>query len=441
MLAGLCLGYFMVLLDTTVVSVALPAIRSDLGGGLAGLQWVANAYTIVFAGLLLTMGALSDRLGAKRIYAAGLAAFVAASALSAAAPSLGALIALRALLGLGGAALLPASLALVANEYPDPARRTRALGIWAAVTGVALASGPVAGGVLVDAFGWRSIFLLNVPLGLASLAATVRLAAETPRQRSRGFDPAGQLAAIAAIAGLSYALMEGESYGWGSAPVLGALAIAIAAAAAFIVIEARGRSPLLPLSLFRHPTVSAGMLAGMAINVGFAGILFLLPLYFQQTLGWSAGSSGLALLPLTLPMAVGPILTGRLASRIGPRIPLTVGFVLVSAGTLVQAWIGADTPYAVPAAGLLLTGIGIPFIIPPLTAAVLSSAPKELTGAASGALNSSRQVGSALGVAIPGAIIAASGSFLSGLHLALLAAFFVLLAGGVLSYAYIGRRP
>lgn len=192
LLLGLSIGYFMVLLDTTVVSVALPAIRADLGGGISGLQWVVNAYTIVFAGFLLSMGGLADKLGARRVYAGGLVLFLAASALSAAAPSLGLLIALRAVLGIGGAALTPASLALVAHAFPEPSARARALGIWAAVTGIAMAAGPVAGGLLADSLGWRSIFLLNVPLAVISLAIVLRLGAETARKRRQPLDWTGQ---------------------------------------------------------------------------------------------------------------------------------------------------------------------------------------------------------------------------------------------------------
>ncbi|WP_260440073.1 MFS transporter [Cohnella lubricantis] len=433
------LGYFMVLLDTTILSVALPAIRSDLGGGLTGLQWGVNAYTIVFAGLLLGMGAFADRLGARRVYAAGLVIFVAASALSAAAPSLGALIACRAVLGLGGAALLPASLALLAHAYPEPASRTRALGIWASVTGMAMVAGPIVGGALVDSLSWRSIFLLNVPLGLVSLAAAYLFVSETQRQKQRGIDPAGLLLAFASIASLSYALMKSGAYGWSSARIVLALAVFACSAALFGFAEKKGKQPMLPLSLFKHPTVSAGMLSGMAINAGLSGILFLLPLYFQQSRGWSAHASGLALLPLTLPMTFGPIMTARIAARTGPRAPLTAGFALAAAGALLQAWSNADSAYAMNLIGLLLIGFGIPFIIPPLTAAIMSAAPRTLSGTASGALNSSRQLGGTVGVGLLGAIVSGSGSFLSGLHLALAFTAALLVCGGIVSFVWIGR--
>lgn len=437
-LTGLALGYFMVMLDTTIVSVALPAIQADLGGGLSGLQWIANAYTIVFAGLLLGMGAFSDRLGGKRVYAAGLAVFVVASALSAATSSLGMLIAMRALLGAGGAALVPASLSLLASAYPDPARRTRAFGVWASVTGIAMAIGPVAGGLLVDSLGWRSIFLINVPIGLVSLISTLFIA-ETARRQQRGFDAAGLLLAFAAIGSLSFALMEGDAYGWGSLAILLTLAVFLCSAAAFAIVETKSSRPMLPFSLFKHPTVSAGMLAGIAVNIGISGILFLIPLYFQQTRGMSAHTSGLALLPLTLPVAIFPAIAGRIAARTGPRFSLALGFALAAAGTLLQAGSGAATPYAINFAGLLLLGIGIPFIIPPLMSAVMSSAPGQLAGTASGAFNASRQLGSTVGVGLLGAIVSASGGFLAGLQTALAVAAALLVCGGAVSYFWIGR--
>ncbi|MCC3376748.1 MFS transporter [Cohnella sp. REN36] len=440
LLFGLALGYFMVLLDTTVVSVALPAIRADLGGGIAGLQWVVNAYTIVFAGLLLSMGALADRFGAKRLYLLGLAAFLAASAASAAAPTLGALIGLRALLGAGGATLLPASLALIAQAYPDPASRARALGIWAAITGGAMAAGPVVGGVLVDTLGWHSIFLLNVPLSALSLVLTARFIGETPKRAGRGLDPVGQLSAILAIAALSFALMEGESLGWASAPIAGALAVALFAALVFIAAQAKGRSPMLPLGLFRIRTVSAGMLGGMIINAGLSGVLFVLPLFFQQVRGWSAHETGLALLPLTLPTAFNPIFTGRLVARVGARIPMTAGFALAAAGVWVQSAATNLTSYGVSLVALLLIGFGVSLTIPALVAAVMSAVPREQTGAASGALNASRQLGATLGVAVLGAILAGSGSLLAGVHTVLYACGAVLLGGSVLSLAAMGKR-
>ncbi|TBL81894.1 DHA2 family efflux MFS transporter permease subunit [Paenibacillus thalictri] len=440
LLLGISFGYFMVLLDTTVLSVALPAIRDDLGGGISGLEWVANAYTIVFAGLLLSMGALADRWGAKRVYMGGLALFMAASAISAFAPSLGALIAMRGLLGAGGAALTPASLALLSHAFPGPSERARALGIWAAITGVAMASGPVVGGLLVDAFGWRSIFLLQVPLAIISLALTSRLARETERKQQKNFDLGGQLAAISAIGAVSFALMEGQAYGWHSPVIISALSAAAVCAVLFIALEAKSKAPLLPLGIFRNHTVSAGLLAGMAVNIGFSGLLFALPLFFQQIRGLPAYMAGLALLPMTVPMAVNPIFTGRLVGRIGAKLPMTAGFGLAALGTLLQLSADEHARYTWMLLGLVMVGYGVSLTIPSLMAAVISSVPKEQTGTVSGALNSSRQLGATLGVALFGAVMNGSASLMGGMRLALAAAAIVLFAGCWLSWAYIGGK-
>ncbi len=430
----------MVLLDMTVVSVALPAIRADLGGGITGLQWVVNAYTIVFAGFLLSMGALADRFGAKRLYMGGLALFLLASAASAAAASLGMLIGLRALLGLGGAALMPASLTLLAHAYPEPAERARALGIWAAVTGAAMAAGPVVGGLLVDALGWRSIFLINVPLAGISLIMTFMYVGETDRTSGRSLDAGGQITAIIAIAALSFGLMEGATYGWHSPVIIAAFLLALISAGLFWKIESKGQSPLLPLRLFHNATVSAGMCAGMAINIGLSGVLFVLPIFYQQIQGLSAHMTGLALLPMMIPLAFNPMLTGRLVGKVGARIPMTIGFCLSAAGTFLQMKTEMDTGYATTILGLLLIGFGVSFTIPALMAAVISSAPRELTGSVSGALNASRQLGATLGVAIIGSMVSSSSSFIAGMHVSLLVTTVILLGGSVLSFVYIGKK-
>ena len=440
LLLGLSLGYFMVLLDMTVVSVALPAIRSDLGGGISGLQWVVNAYTIVFAGLLLSMGAFADRFGAKRVYVGGVALFLVASVVSAAASSLSMLIGLRAVLGIGGAALMPASLTLLAHAYPEPVERARALGIWAAVTGAAMAAGPIVGGLLVDAFGWRSIFLLNVPLAGISLIMTFLYVRETDRKSGKSFDVGGQITAMIAIAALAFGLMEGSNYGWDSPVIVAAFLLAVISASLFLRMESNGQSPLLPLRLFNNATVSAVMLAGMAINIGLSGILFVLPIFFQQTQGLSAHMAGLALLPMMIPLAFNPILTGRLVGRIGARIPMTVGFSLSAAGTFLLVWTEVDTSYVLTMIGLLMIGFGVSFTIPSLMAAVISSAPKELTGSVSGVLNASRQLGATLGVAILGSMVSGSSMFIAGMHAALIVTTVILLAGSALSFAYIGRN-
>lgn len=445
LLLGLSLGYFMVLLDTTIVTVALPAISTSLDGGLSALQWVSNGYTLTFAALLLTAGALSDKFGGKRVFLAGLVAFAVISGVSAAAGSIGMLIAMRALLGIAGAALLPTSLAIIANAYTDPAARAKALGGWAAITGVALAAGPVIGGVLTDTVGWRAIFLVNVPVAIVSIALTTRYAPETARRPGRGIDLGGQAAAIVALAGLTFGLIQSGPLGWASPMVWGALVVAVLAGVAFVVLESRpagsGAGPMLPMTMFRNRTFSVGVFAGLLVNFGLSGALFVLSLFFQESRGWSALVAGLAFLPLTLPTAFNPIFTGRLVARIGPRVPAMIGFLLMGAGALVQVPFTSNSTFSIVmnCVGLLLLGFGVSFAIPSLITAIVSSVPKEQTGIGSGALNSARQTGAVLGVAVLGSIIAASSSPAAGTMIALVVIGVLLLVGAVAVATSLGR--
>lgn len=378
LLTGLSLGYFLVMLDTTIVTVALPALSSSL----SDQQWISNGYTLTFAAFLLTAGAWSDRFGARRVFFTGLTSFALFSGLSAFAFSPAVLIALRALLGVAGALLVPSSLSLIARAYPSAAARAKAMGVWAAVSGTGLVAGPLLGGVLTQAFGWRAIFVVNVPVALVALALS-RSAPSTPPKPGR-VDLTGQISAVVALSTLTYALVETA---WWVLP------LSVAAAAVFVTSQRRPGA-MLPVAL-----LSRNLLAGAIVNFGLSGVLFVLSLYFQESRGYSPSSTGLAFLPLTIPTAFNPIFTGRLVARIGPRIPAISGFTLMSAGTFLQAF----TSLSVPALALL--GFGVSLAIPSLLAAVVSAAPPELAGTAGGALNASRQTGAALGVAILGAIL------------------------------------
>lgn len=440
-LAASCLGFFVAILRATSVNTALPAIREDLGGGVAGLQWVLNGYTLVFAGLLLTSGALSDRLGARRVFLAGLAVFAGASALSAAAPSLLALISFQALLGVGGALIVPATLAIIVGTFTDPAQRARAVGLWSATAGLGVVTGPLLGGLLAGTLGWRSVFLLNVAL-VALVVALARSVRETPRITGRGLDLAGQATGILALGSLTYALIEGGGSGWGSAPVIAAFAVSAVGAAAFVAVERRAEHPMLPLGLFENPTFSAGTLAGMALTFGVYGQLFLLSLYFGDVLGYPASATGLAFLPLAFVTFGASVLSGRLVARVGLRVPLVAGLLIAGLGSSLLVLAGEGTPYALVLPNLLLVGFGGGLILPPATAAVVSSAPAERAGIASAVVNSSRQASGVLGVALLGALVAGGSntSFVAGLHLAGFVCAAVFLAGAVLSLAYV-RRP
>jgi DHA2 family methylenomycin A resistance protein-like MFS transporter len=436
LLTGLSLGYFMVLLDMTIVSVALPAISTALHAGLSGLQWVTNGYTITFAATLLTAGWLSDRLGGRRVFLWGLAAFGVLSGVSAAANGLGMLVVLRLALGVAGALLLPASLAVITNAYTDPADRARAVGNWAAITGLALAAGPLVGGALTDTVGWRAIFLINVPLALVSFVITLRLAPETARKQRGGLDATGQLSAVVALGALSYGLIEGPDKGWGSAPVAGCLVLAVVAAGVFLTAESRaGDAAMLPLRMFRDRGFSAALGAGLLANFGLTGLLFVLSLFFQESRGYSSFSAGLVFLPLTLPTAVNPLYTGRLVGRIGPRRPATIGFSLMGAGALLQAPFTGDSAVALGATvlGLLAFGFGVSFALPALVAGMAGSVPPELAGIGAGALNSARQVGAVLGVAVLGVVLGLSPTDADGTKWALVVGGLTLLLGAIVA--------
>ncbi|MCX5400693.1 MFS transporter [Streptomyces sp. NBC_00102] len=436
LLVGLSLGYFMVLLDMTVVSVALPAISRDLRIGLSGLQWVTNGYTITFAALLLTAGWLSDRYGGRRIFLWGLVAFGVLSGVSAAASSLSTLVVLRLALGVAGALLLPASLALITHAYTDAAERARAVGSWAAITGAALAAGPLVGGVLTDTVGWRCIFLINVPLAAVSLAVTWRLAPETARKQRGGLDLTGQFSGVVALAALVYALIEGPSEGWSDGGVLIGFALAALAVVAFLVAESRaGDAAMLPLRMFRSRGFSAALASGLLANFGLSGLLFVLSLFFQESRGYSSLSAGLAFLPLTLPTAFNPIWTGRLVGRIGPRRPATIGFVLMGMGALLQAPFtgGSGVDLTVTVVGLLAFGFGVSFALPALVAGTAGSVPADLAGIGAGALNSARQVGASLGVAALGVILGLAPTNADGTRWALVAGAAALLFGALLA--------
>jgi MFS transporter, DHA2 family, methylenomycin A resistance protein len=378
LLTGLSLGYFLVMLDTTIVTVALPA----LSGELAEQQWISNGYTLTFAAFLLTAGAWSDRFGARRVFFTGLISFAVLSFLSALSVSAPMLIALRALLGVAGALLVPSSLSLISVAFPRPASRAKAMGVWAALSGTGLVAGPLLGGLLTEAFGWRAIFLVNVPVAALALALSWA-APRTPPKPGRT-DVLGQMSIVVALSTMTYALVEAEWW---------VLLPAATAAAVFITAQRR------PDAMLPRRLLSPGLLAGAIVNFGLSGVLFVLSLYFQETRGYSPSATGLAFLPLTVPTAFNPIFTGRLVARIGPRAPAVSGFLLMSLGTLVQAFAPSLSVVA-----LALLGFGVSLAIPSLLTAVVGSAPPDLVGMAGGALNASRQTGAVLGVAILGAL-------------------------------------
>jgi DHA2 family methylenomycin A resistance protein-like MFS transporter len=392
-LLGISLAYFLVLLDTTVLTVALPDLRASTGGTLADQQWVVDAYTVTFAAFLLGGGAAADRLGASRVFRWGVGAFGLLSLVCAAAPTAGVLIGLRALLGVAGAACLPSSLALITQLYPDPASRARALGAWAATTGTALVAGPLAGGVLVDLGGWRAVFLVNVPLAALSLALTGRVGG-LDRPVAGRVHWRQQLAACVVLASVTEGVVAAQPL---------AVVPAVVGALLFVRWERRSGTPTVPPALLRAPGVVAGLSAGAAVNLALAGVLFTTTLLLQGAHHLTPLQAGLAFLPLTLPTAAGPVFTARLVAARGPRLPVLAGLVLLTAGAAVlAAWPGAQ--YPVLAAGLLLIGTGVSSTLPALVTVVVAAAPPGTAGTASGLLNAVRQTGATVGVAVMGAL-------------------------------------
>jgi DHA2 family methylenomycin A resistance protein-like MFS transporter len=434
-LAAALLGFFVVTFDAVVVNVALPSIRDDLGGGISGLQWVVDGYTLMFAGLLLTSGAVSDRFGARRAFGFGLALFVAASIACGLAPSMGVLVLARFVQGSAAAIMMPASMALIGQAYPDARRRAWAVGMWAMGGAIASSSAPVMGGLLSLA-SWRWIFFINVPVGAVALVLLTRVAV-SPR-RWRPFDWVGQCTAVLAMGGLTYGAIEAGSAGITSPQVIVAFTIAIVAFAAFVLAQARVSHPMVPLELFRSRDVSVAVAVGFAFVVGYYGLPFVMSLHLQQLRGLSSFEAGMMFLPM---MIVGALLTpfsSRITERFGARTLITAGLLLMAAGLTVLAAIPASASYVALALLMVPVGLAGPLIMPPITALLLNSVPDAQAGTASGVFNTSRQVGGALAVAVFGALLAGD-DFMSGLRLSLLigAGSAVIAAGTALSL----RRP
>ncbi|MBV8771431.1 MAG: MFS transporter [Deltaproteobacteria bacterium] len=431
------LGFAVVQLDVTVVNVAVESIGSSLGGGVAALQWVVNAYTIVFAGLILTSGALGDRLGARRLFIAGFIIFVAASIVCGMAPSLVILIGARSVQGIGASILVPCSLTLLNHTYQSADSRDKAVGIWAGVAGVALAGGPVIGGVLIAGIGWRAIFFINLPLGVLGIWLTVRYASESTRSLQRPLDLSGQVAAIVAVAVMAAALIEGGTIGWSNAMVIAGFGIFIATGATFVAIEDRTSDPMLPLSFFRNQTFTATTLIGLLINFAFYGLIFDFSLYFQRIRTFTPLITGFAFIPMTAVIAIANILAGRASSWVGAGPLMVIGQFVFAAGCLFLVTIGAATHYNELWWQLVLIGAGIGLTVPPMTSALLATVNKAQSGVASGVLNTTRQIGSVIGVALFGSLVANRNHFIAGMHLALYVSTILVLIGGVAAFVMI----
>jgi MFS transporter, DHA2 family, methylenomycin A resistance protein len=426
-LAAMSLGFGVVQLDVTIVNTALNSIGASLGGGVSELQWVVSAYTIAFAALILTAGALGDRLGAKRVFMAGFAVFTMASLACALAPSSTILIGSRAAQGVGAAILVPNSLALLNHAYPDATERGRAVGWWLAGASAALTAGPPVGGALIALTGWRSIFLVNLPIGLAGLWLTWRYVSDTPRA-SRELDWPGQAAAVGALGTLAAALIEGGRFGWSNPWVIAAFGATVSLSALFVIQERRAHEPMLPLSLFSNRVFARTTLFGLLVNVPFYGLIFVFSLYFQEIEGLTPFATGLAFVPMMGMVFPVNLLAPRLAERFGGPATVAAGALLSAAGCLALLGVSRGTSYWALFAQLLAISAGLALCVPPLTSALLGSVEKSRSGVAAGVLNSARQTGSVIGVALFGSLIGREDKFLIGLHAALIVSA-ALLAG------------
>jgi EmrB/QacA subfamily drug resistance transporter len=396
---------FIVYLDSTILNVALPTLQRDLHASLSGLQWVADAYLLVAASLLLLTGSAADRLGRKRLFLVGLAGFGVTSLLCSVAPNTGWLIGLRMLQGIGGSMLTPVSLSIVRNTFHDPTERAHAIGIWSGIFGVATACGPVVGGVLVSAAGWRSIFWLNVPICAAMIAAAVRYVPESRAPRPRRVDVPGQVLMVMLLGSLTYAVIQGPVAGWTSVPVLALFAVAALAAAAFTAVERRTAEPLVELRFIRsHPFTGACVSAVLSFIV-LGGFLFVFTIYLQEVRGDSPLMAGLSLLPATLVMAAAAPVAGQLTARRGPRVPLVASGLCIAAGLALLLGLGPDTSYWWLAGALAVLGAGLGLVNPPITNTGVSGMPPAQAGVASAVISVTRQIGSLLGVAVMGDMV------------------------------------
>lgn len=429
-LAAAVLGFFMVTLDAVVVNVTLPTIRTDLGGGVTGLQWVVDGYTLMFAALLLTAGSLSDRLGARRAFGLGLTVFVLASLGCGLAPSLGTLVAARFVQGAAAAALMPASMALLREAYPDARARGRAVAVWAMGGAVASSTGPVLGGALTQ-LDWRLIFFLNLPAGAIALTLLTRARRSQPRLVP--FDVVGQTTGAVAMVALTFGVIEAGTRSFGDPVVLIALAVAILSMIGFVVAQRSVAHPMIPAGLFASRTVGITVASGFAFMVGYYGLPFVVSLLLQQHRGLSALHTGTVFLPM---MWIGLVLTpisARLAERLGRKRLIVVGLALMAIGLGAVAALPDSAPLWAFAVLMVLGGLGGPTVSPAATALLLDAVPHDQAGLASGVFNTSRQVGGALAVAVFGGLMAQPASLTHGAHASLWIAAAVLAGTTVLA--------
>jgi EmrB/QacA subfamily drug resistance transporter len=421
-LATCCLSLFLVSMDVTIVNVALPAIRKDLDASVGGLQWSIDGYTVVVACFLMLAGSLGDRFGRRRIFRFGLALFSTGSLLCSLAPTTSALVCFRVVQALGGAMLNPVAMSIIVNTFTDPRLRARAIGVWGAVFGVSMAIGPVVGGFLTQHVGWRSIFWINVPIGLGAIALTLRFVPESRADRVRRVDPVGQILVVLALASLTSAVIDGKRLGWSSPSILFAFALSIASVVALVAYERRRIDPLLDLRFFRSLPFAGATLTAVLAFASFSGFLFLNSLYLQESRGLSPERAGLCTLPIALGIMICSPISGRLVGAGHQRFALVVAGCATAIAALLLVGLEQDTALVHLIFAYGIFGIGMGMVNAPITNTAVSGMPRAQAGVAAATASTSRQVGASLGVAIAGTLagrgisVAHSANFAASTH-------------------------
>jgi EmrB/QacA subfamily drug resistance transporter len=451
-LAAVSFGLFMIMLDNTVVNVALPSIERDLHITISQLEWIVTSYALVFAALLITGGKLADLLGRRKIFVVGLAVFTLSSLACGMAPNAGFLIGARAVQGVGAALMNPATLSIITATFP-PRQRGQAIGIWAGVSALALAIGPLAGGLIVDNIGWNWIFFINVPVGVLGIVVAqffITESRDTSHEQSVDFP--GLVTSAGALFALSYALIEGNQRGWSSAEILGLFAAAAVLLVAFLVLESRQRLPMLDLSLFKNSSFVGANVVALLVSLGMFGVFFFISLYVQNILGYSPTRSGAIFLPMTILIILIAPIAGKLSDRIGGRWLMGGGMTLLGVSLLFYQRVGLHSNFWTLLPSLVLGGIGMALTMSPMTSVAMGSVPVDKAGVGSGVLNSFRQMGGSLGIALMGAILAsylhaapgtllAKQQYVDGLHAALLVSAFIAFAAAIVAIVLVRVEP
>ena len=408
-LGAMSFALFMVMLDNTAVNVALPSIQKDFDASLSALEWTVNAYTLTFAVLLVTGGRLGDIFGRRRMFLFGVVVFALASATIGFAPSDGWLVASRAVQGIGAAFMMPGTLSIITNEFP-PEERGKAIGTWAGVSAIALAVGPLLGGWLTEDVSWRAIFFINLPVAVGAVAVTLFAAHESRDETvDRSVDIPGIAGMTVALTALVFALVEGNSWGWGSPGIIGLLALSAVAFIAFVAIERRATSPIVDFEALRSKQFLGANIVAFMISFGMLATFFFLALYMQNILGFSPLEAGVRFLPATVVIIVAGPIAGRLADRFGPRPLMTIGLFITAVSMFWQSRIGVDTSYSFLIGAFVLLGVGMGLVMSPMSMAAMNAVDRTKAGVASGTLSMSRMVGGTFGVAALGALVAAVG--------------------------------